>query len=488
MTRPRSSLARRSLVSLTWNSFANLVTLPVSFVQTVLLARLLPVEYFGIQAGLLALSGMAWAVLEFGLGAAFLHRSPQTEDEDRAMAVFFTLRLMTALAWTLTMVGVAVVFLSDLRRLALLATALSGGALRVVNAGQVLLARRVQHRRLAVMDILQTGAVFVCSVGLAALSGSIWALLVAPAVMAVIFGLALFVWRPVWRPRLSLEPDIVRYFWEYGRRACVGVFLGVALDHVDDLWINLYLGDLALGFYSRAYRFATYPKVILAEPLNTLALGIYAELKHDRLRLSRAFFQLNALLARSSFGLAGLMVAVAPQFIRLLLGERWLPMLPAFRLLLVYALLEPLKFTISHVLSATGRPERVSRARLAQLAALGVGLFTLGPRYGIVGVALAVDGMLFLGLGLQLADSRAVVDFSPGRLFGPPALALAGGMLAVTGLDAGVGAAWNFDAAPWLALVVRSLAFSLGYGLLLLALERRALLDSLRWVWGRWVD
>lgn len=487
MTRPASSLARRSLVSFTWNSFANLVTLPVSFAQTVLLARLLPVEYFGLQAGLLAFSSVAWAALELGLGAAFLHRAPQTEDEERAMAVFFTLRLMTALVWTLIMVGAALVFLDDLRRTALLATALAGGALRVVNAGQTLLARRVQHRRLALMDIAQTGAVFVLSVGIAALSGSIWALLVAPAAMALIFWLALFVWRPVWRPRLSLEPAIVRYFVDYGRRAGVGVFLGVALDHLDDLWINLYLGDLALGYYSRAYRFATYPKVILAEPLNALALGIYAALKQDRLRLSRAFFQLNALLTRSSFGLAGCLVAVAPQFIRLLLGARWLPMLPAFRLLLIYALLEPLKFTISHILSATGLPERVSRARLAQLAALGGGLFVLGPRYGIVGVALAVDLMLFVGIGLLLRDSRTVVDFSPARLFGPPVLALATGMLAVAGLDWAAGAAWNFAGAPWLALAARSLAFGLGYGLPLLALERQALLDSLRWAWAVWI-
>ncbi len=480
MRRPSASLARRSLVSLTWNSIANLTTLPVSFVQTVLLARLLPVEYFGIHAGLLAFSGVAWALLESGFAAAFLHRAPETEDEEQSMAVFFTLRVLVVLVWMAGLALVALVFLRDVRRMALLSTAVGGGLLRIANAGQVLLHRRVAHRRLAVMDMLQTGLVFGLSLGIAAWSGSIWALLVGPWVMALVFGVLLFAWRPVWRPRFSLDTTILRYFLNYGRRASPGVFLGAALDHMDDLWTNLYLGDLALGFYSRAYRFATYPRIILADPLNALALGIYAELKQDRRRLSRAFFQINALLVRSSFGLGGLMVAVAPQLVRVLLGERWLPMTTALQLLLIYALLEPLKQTIAYVLAASGRPEQVSRVRLLQLVVLLGGLYALGPRWGIIGVALAVDLMALLGVILLLRAALRLVDVSLLRLFAPPGLALLAGAAVVELAMLGLEQAWQLAHAPWLALVVGACAYSAAYGLVLLALERRALWETVR--------
>ena len=50
---PRS-LARRSVRAVTWNAIANFIKLPISWIQSVILARLLPVDYFGIVAGMTA--------------------------------------------------------------------------------------------------------------------------------------------------------------------------------------------------------------------------------------------------------------------------------------------------------------------------------------------------------------------------------------------------------------------------------------------------
>ena len=44
-------LAKRSLFSISWNFLANLAVNGVAFVRAILLARLLPVNVFGIYAG-----------------------------------------------------------------------------------------------------------------------------------------------------------------------------------------------------------------------------------------------------------------------------------------------------------------------------------------------------------------------------------------------------------------------------------------------------
>ena len=471
-----TSLARRTINSLTWNSIANLLTLPVSFLQSVLLARLLPVADFGVYGGMAALTTLCYAFFEFGLGAAALHRAPETEHEEQTMAILFTLRLILLSIGAALLVCIALVFFTDQRRQMLVVLAVSGWALRLAMAGHVLLIRRVQHRRLALMDILQTGVVFVVAVWIAASSGSIWALAVAPVVQTVIYTILLYVWMPVWRPRLAWDSSAVRYFLTFGGRVVTGTTLGAALDHVDDLWTNFYLGDLAMGYYSRAYRFAVYPRVLLAEPVNTVSLGMYAELKHDRQRRSRAFFQVNALLVRTGFLLAGWLALIAPQFIRIFLGERWLPMLAAFQLMLVYTLFDPLKMTIANLFFAVGQPEVVSKARLVQLVALAAGLFLLGSRFGIAGVALSVDFMLVIGIGLLLVRARSHVDISLLRLFAAPAVALVLGFFTT----AAIGRVMLPGAGDWLSLVVKSLVYVLLYGSLLFLLERRQLLDATR--------
>lgn len=476
LSTPSSSLAQRSLTSLTWNTFASLVTLPVSFTQTVLLARLLPVEYFGIFGGLTAIINLSYPVFEFGLSAAALHRAPETEDEEKAIAIFFTLRLIFSTLWALLLTAFAWLALDGQRRMVFLAMTAAAWAMYTSVAGQVLLIRRVQHRRLAIADILQTVIVFAATLLIAYFTGSIYALVIAPAIQAAINWIMFFIYRPVWRPRLLLETAAARYFLVFGSKVMGGVTISVALDYLDDLWTSVFLGDRALGFYSRAYRFATYPRLILSEPVNSVSTGIYAELKFDRRRLSQAFYQVNALLLRSGFLLAGWLTLIAPHFIRLFLGDKWLPMLDAFRLMLLYAMLAPIRNTVSNVLIAVGKPEQASLSRLAQLIALILGLFALGPGLGIQGVALAVDFMLVVGLATLFIYVRQYVDFSLRGLFVAPSAAL------IVGLGAGMltNLAIIPQSSDWWLLIIQSVVFLICYSISLLIVEGKELYRTIQ--------
>jgi O-antigen/teichoic acid export membrane protein len=476
LSTPPPNLARRSLTSLTWNTFASLVTLPISFTQTVFLARLLPVEYFGIFGGLTAIINLSYPIFEFGLSAAVLHRAPETEDEEKAIAIFFTLRLIFSTLWALFLMIFAWLALDGQRQMVFLAMTVAAWAMYTSVAGQVLLIRRVQHRRLAIADIIQTVVVFLATLWIAYFTGSIYALVIAPAIQAVINWILFFYYRPVWRPRLLWETAAVRYFLSFGSKVMGGVTISVALDYLDDLWTSIYLGDRALGFYSRAYRFATYPRLILSEPVNSVSTGIYAELKFDRRRLSQAFYQVNALLLRSGFLMAGWLTLIAPQFIHLFLGDKWLPMLDAFRLMLLYAMLSPIRNTVSNVLIAVGKPEQASLSRLVQLIALIIGLFALGPGLGIRGVALAVDFMLVVGLVSLFMYVRRYVDFSFRSLFVPPSAAL------IIGLGAGM--LFNYIFSPpssdWWSLIIQSLIFFICYIASLLVVEGKDLYQTIQ--------
>jgi O-antigen/teichoic acid export membrane protein len=252
----------------------------------------------------------------------------------------------------------------------------------------------------------------------------VWSLVATNVVRAILNTVGYLIYRPVWRPRPGWSWDVARYLLDFGRKSFLASILSRALDQVDDLWTGTVLGDAPLGLYGRAYRFATYPRSVLASPLNAVASGTYAELKGRRKPLSQAFFRVNAFLVRTGFLAAGLLALVAPELIRLLLGAKWAPMILTFRLMLLFTLLDPIKGTIASLFVAEGCPEKTVRARAVQLAVLVAGLLLLGPRYGIEGVAVAVDVMLAVGIGLLLWQARAHVDISILRLFAAPTVAL----------------------------------------------------------------
>jgi O-antigen/teichoic acid export membrane protein len=396
------SLAHRSVTSVTWNVAASLIAVGVLFVRSVLLARLVPVYVFGIYALAGSIVGLTVIVPNFGMGGAFLHRAPETADEQQAACVHFTLKLMFTVVWASLLVLGAFLFTSGETRTALLLLTATTAGIELAQTPRLILTRRVVHRRLALMQILKVVLTTLVAVGLAWRGEALWALLAANVVSLALTIVALYVWRPVWRPRMVWSPAVMRYFLRFGSRNFPAVALMRALDRIDDLWTGLFLGKTPLGYYSRAYTFATYPRKVLAAPVNMVAGGTYAELKGDRKRLSRAFFRTNAFMVRSGFFLAGLLALIAPEFIGLLLGAKWLPMLDAFRLMLVYTMLDPMKITVGNLFIAVGKPGHVARARAVQLAVLVGGLFLLGLPLGITGVALAADGMLVVGMAILL--------------------------------------------------------------------------------------
>jgi O-antigen/teichoic acid export membrane protein len=471
-------IARRSVTSAVWSSGGSWSSLLIFFVRSVLLARLLPVETFGVYAGATAVVQLTVVVAAFGMGGAFLHRAPETEDEGQAAANHFTLKLVLTLAWAVLLSASSSLYASGETRTALLVLIGTTAVTQLTQTPRLILVRRVVHRRLAVIQVVSSVLTTLVSVGLAWLGATLWALLAIDLFGMVVAIGGLYIVRPVWRPRLAWDAGVVRYFLHFGSRNFVAVALLRALDRLDDLWVRIYLGTVPMGFYSRAYTFATYPRSIAATPVNAVVRGTYSELKADRRRLSQSFFRTNAFLVRSGFFLAGLLALIAPEFILLLLGAKWLPMLDAFRLMLVFTLLDPIKTTVGNLFVAVGHPGKVARARLVQLVVLVAGLFVLGPNLGITGVALAVDAMLVVGMAILLWQARAYVDFSLASLFGVPSLAL------------GIGLALAYGAAslpgvmevPVRMAVAKILAFLVAYSGVSLLLERRQILQTVGYV------
>lgn len=468
------SVARRSITSVTWNAVSNLVYAVIGFVRTLLLARWLPVEVFGIYALASSVTVLSGVLANFGMGGAFLHRAPETEDEDHAAAIHFTLKFGFTLTWAVIMATAAFVLSDGQTRVALLTLTATTTGLHLSQTPQTILVRRVMHRRLALIQLIDAVLTTVVALGLAYSGATLWALLANNIVSVILTLVLLYLWQPVWKPRFEWSPQVVRYFLRFGSNNLLSVLLSYSLDRVDDLWTGLILGKAQLGYYSRAYSFATYPRALLAGPINMVARGTYAELKGDRRRLSEAFVRFNSLLVHTGFFFAGLITLVAPEFIRIALGERWLPMLDAFRLMLVFTLFDPMKATIADLFLAMGMPEQVAQIRFVQLTVMIVGIVLLSPIFGIAGVALAVDVMLVTGMGILLCKARRFVDFSIKNLFAVPAVALLLGLLL----------SYQSSTLPWVvgsdwrSGFIKAVVFFAIYTAVLFALESRQLRET----------
>ena len=419
------SLAQRFFRSGILVGGANLAATALLVVRSITLARLLPVEVFGIYAFAAALTTLTAVLARFGMDDALIHRAPQTDSIADAAAIHGGLAIAFAGVWAVLLLAGSIAFFDGQMLAALIVLTGTQVALLVVATPEALLRRRVQHRLLATIRVVAMVLSTAVGLVLAVLGHGLWALLVIDAVTALVGLVALGLWGPAWRPRLRMDRERIGYFLHFGSRNVTGRLLEEARHKLDKLWTGWALGSQSLGLYSRASAYGAAPADLINRPINSVVTGVYAELAHDRQRLSGAVARISELLFIGASLLAVCIALVAPDLIVILIGAKWLPMLDAFRVMLVAAVLTALNRTFVRLFVAVGAPAlRLSIAAL-QVVVLVAGMLILGPPFGIVGVAGSVLASAVAGLIASFRHATRFTDLAARAWMLPPAAAAA---------------------------------------------------------------
>ncbi len=457
----------------------------LGLLRTVLLMRFLDPQAFGIISLALFFSTFVTPFAEFGLDSALIQCK---EPSRRTYSTHFILRMVLGsvvllLAWLLSPV---------LRRIygqqaIVVDVFLILLGINLFNATYatpaVLLRKELRFGSLALLNLGASLAMTITAPLLAYLGAGLWSLVVEQAVGPLVRWLGLWgILRP-WRFTLGFERKWATLSLRFGGQVVFSNMLGILLDRFDDFWTGTTLGTIALGFYSRAYEVAQYPERVLATPIVVVFFSTYAALQEKKEELSKAFFRSCSFLVRIGFLLALLLAIIAPDLTLLLFGEAWLPIVPLFRWMLIYALLDPLYANLSYLLVGVGRPDLLMRSRMLQVGLFVVAVIGLAKVWGTNGVAIAADLMMLSGTLLLFRQSQRFVRFSWRELILAPFVATTGG--GVAGLLMLRFAHWD---SLWLSLLIKCAVVVGGYGLILFLSEGRVLIEQAKEMWKGLVE
>jgi O-antigen/teichoic acid export membrane protein len=470
------AVAQKTLSSSFFQIAAQGITMITGLARTIILARLLIPDDFGLVALALIFANFVWNFTAFGIDSRLIQRR---ELEPQGPKTHLTLRLLLALLSFAILLAITPLLRTLYPEYSNLpAAVLAFGGLNVLKAFNmtpfVLLKRRLAFRRIAVISVTSSLVMFVVSILLARAGFGFWSLILGESVAGTLVSTAGFwLYRRPMCFSLGIDRGVARDYFGFGKFVVLTHQLNFLLDRFDDFWAGTALGEEALGYYHQAYAFATYPRKIISAPLQDVFFSTYARLQNDRRSLSKAFFRANSYVLRVGFLFSITLVLIAPEFVLFGLGKIWVPMVSTFQLMVVYCLFDPLLLTAGNLLTACGAPQLMSRIRFYQalffIPAVVAGAYV----WGIDGIAIAADGMLLLGLLGVFGNVRRYVDLSVRKLFLAPALGMAGGLGAV-GLLALV---WDTTLpAPWNMLlwgILKGGVFTTVYVLTLLLLEGR---------------
>lgn len=398
-----------------WQGLSYLVGKAMVLLTTVILARLLTPEDFGLVGLALVFVTYVEVATDLGVAQALVVLPAGRRRNDTALLISVGSSALLVAAAMMAAPAVARFFgrpeVAGMLRVLALSLLLTAMA----QVPDALLRRSLRFRSRVVTLVGRALAQGAVSVGLALSGAGPWAIvggyLAGTAAYAVLSWI-LAGYRPgtgFWR----VDRGEARALLAFGAPAAAnGVVLSLVFD-VDYLFVGKVLGAAALGHYTLAYRLPELAIINVFFILSVVAFPLFARAREDRTRLRRGY--LTAVRLQSVYGLgAGVGLAVvAPMVVHVLFGAGWEPAVAPMQALALYAAFRSLGIGPVDLLKAEGRPGLAFWLSLVRLAAV-VGALALAVRSGIAAVAwaqaavalalaLLMQGVAFrvLGIGLR---------------------------------------------------------------------------------------
>lgn len=261
---------------------------------------------------------------------------------------------------------------------------------------------------------------------MAASGFGVWSLVTGYVLDALVNSVVIWGFAPH-RPRLGVDRkmllEIIRFslplyllsilFWIFWQGD--DFMVGLAGDR--SLGIS---GNIALGYYSIAFYFPHQLTRIRAE-LAGVSFPAFLALRDDIKRLSSAFQAVTRNNAIFILSVGAVAIPLAGPAVLYVLGEKWLPSVHAFQVLMVAAMARTLFGAVGELYKSLGK----TRALLWSYIPNPVLLIFLGPyvalNHGILGMALLVTGIIVVTqpIGIFLTK-RVLHDVNFTRLLWKP--------------------------------------------------------------------
>lgn len=419
-----SSLKSKTVTGIGWSAVDNLVKLGITFVVSVVLARLLDPDAYGLIGILTIFISLFNAIADSGFSQALIRKKNVTDaDLSTAFYTNFSVSVLMAAVLFFSAPYIATFFSRcELLRLT-----------RVMSVVIIINALGVVQRTIVTKAInfkTQTKITFIAgiisgAVGIAmALAGyGVWALVAQVITLQLVTTLLFWIFNR-WHPKLIFSVQSLHDMWTFGWKLLVSSMLDTIWKEIYQVVIGKCYTPSTLGLYTRAKQFSDLCSSNLTTVVQRVSYPVLSSIQEDKSRLKSAYKRIIKTTMLPTFVLMLGMAACAKSMIVVLIGEKWQACVPMLQILCTYGMFYPLSALNLNMLQVQGRSDLFLKLevykKLIAVVPLLLGIF-VGLYWMLVGSFFSCLIAYFLnayysGPFLQYNVKEQIADFMPSLL------------------------------------------------------------------------
>lgn len=387
---PEGSLTPRVVRGGAWVFGSRIVNRGLGFIRTIILARLLSPEDFGLLGvAMLAISTIE-TFTQTGFNTALIQKKNHVEPYlDTAWSVSVIRGILLFLMLFLCAPWVASFFHSpqstDIIRVIALSSLISGCG----NIGTLFFQKELKFHKQFLYEFSVALADVVIAVLLAFWLRDVWALIWSGLAANLVKWFMSYMLHP-YRPRFHIDKGSFKELLGFGKWLTGSSILVFLVLQGDSFFVGKMLGITALGLYQMAFLISNLPTTEITHVISQVAFPAYARLQDDRVRLREAYLGVLKITAFIAMPITGGILVLSHEFISVFLGEKWMPMVSTMQILAFAGLIRSIQATTGPFLYGIGKPKAEATWQVVRVVGLFSAIYPFLHLWGMLGVSFAV--------------------------------------------------------------------------------------------------
>lgn len=351
------TLKEKTAKGLFWGGLSNGVQQLLGMLFGIYLARMLNAEDYGLLGMLAIFSGIANTIINSGFTVALANKKGVSDREYNA--VFWFMVLTGLIVYIILFFAAPLISsfyerpeLTNLSRVLFVSFFFSGMA----GVPYTVMFKRMMVKEQAKIDILSLLLSGLIGLFFAMKGLAYWALAMQTVIYVIINSLLKCVVSP-WRPTLMFDFKPLKGIFSFS----VKLFLTNIFIQINSNIFSVLLGKLynatQVGFYAQGNKWMGMGNSLLSGMINSVAQPVLVEVREDKVRQLNVFRKMVRFAAFVSFpGMLGL-AFVAPEFVVVTIGEKWLHSVPILQILCLLGAIYPIWVLYTHMLISHGKSD-----------------------------------------------------------------------------------------------------------------------------------
>ena len=358
----------------------------VTFIVSIVLARLLAPEDYGTIALVTVFTTILQVFVDSGLGTALIQKK-DADDLDFSSVFYFNFFVCIVLYIGMFLAAPIIAgFYGDsslipIIRVISLTIVISG----VKGIQQSYVSRNMLFKRFFFATLGGTIFSAFLGIGLAYAGFGVWAIVAQQLSNTAIDTLILWI-TVKWRPKKMFSWNRLKGLLSFGWKLLVSSLLDTVYNNLRNLIIGKFYSSADLAYYNQGDKF---PKIIVTNINSSIDSVLLPTLANEQEHIDRVKSMTRRAIKTSTFIMAPLMMGLAfcaTSIVKIVLTDKWLTCVPYLQIFCVTYMFWPIHTANLNAINAMGRSDYFLKLEIAKKA-IGLILLLSTMRFGVMVMA-----------------------------------------------------------------------------------------------------